>query len=119
MLWAAEYYWPGTDASPCYRWPASTCDGPPPPGKGPGFAPTDPSSANFYIGSNPGLKPGALLAVPPALAPGLELGLETVLGSKMLRVLTDFGVRARWVNNEGIASIVKTKRNTNSFEPRR
>ena len=27
MLWAAQYYWPGSLSSPCYRWPAVTCDG--------------------------------------------------------------------------------------------
>ena len=84
MLWAKEYYWAGTADTPCYRWPATNCDGP-------ASARADPADPNFYNGSNPDLKPGALLAVPPSRGPGVSGTLRTAIGRKLLAALTDYG----------------------------
>jgi hypothetical protein len=90
MLWGGAYYWPGntTTTDPCYRWPALNCDC----WSDQKYRFDDrPPNANFYAGSNPALKPGALLAVPAALSASLSLRIRTVLGKKMLAVLTDYG----------------------------
>lgn len=84
MLFAARYYWPGNATVACYRWPALNCD----------FAwsaSRDPAVSNWYNGTNEKLKPGALLAVPERLSREIALDLQTVLGRKMLAVLTDYG----------------------------
>jgi hypothetical protein len=81
MLWAQQYYWPGNATSPCFRWPALTCDG----------NPHDPNGGNFYNGTNPRLKPGALLAVPPSLSQALAPSLRTEVARKILAALTDYG----------------------------
>ena len=50
---------------PCFRWPALNCDGN-------WNASRDPANSNFYNGSNPLLKPGALLAVPQVAARNVD-----------------------------------------------
>ena len=102
MLWAAQYYWPGeyrngtsvgsrAPASPCYRWPALTCDG----GAGarPGVAPCAPGDPNYYNGTEPALCPGALLAIPPQAAAALAAPgtLVTGVGQRLLPALLDYG----------------------------
>ena len=80
-LWAHKYYFynytSGAPAS-CFRWPAVGCDS---------YCCKDPSIG--YGGTNPALVPGALLAVPPALAASLTPA--TVPGAKILAALTDYG----------------------------
>lgn len=93
MLWGAAYYWPGTDnfTSVCYRWPALNCDE--------WSIPSvhhwnNPRNANFYGGKNPSLKVGSLLAVPEDISATIASRIRTVLGKKILQVLTDYGERA-------------------------
>ena len=81
MLWAKRYYWPGNATIPCWRWPATNCDGA-------WNASRDPANSNFYNGSSTKLKPGALLAVPPLLAPR---GLRTEVAKRILAALVDYG----------------------------
>jgi len=86
MLYAAQYYYPGDRAVGCYRWPALRCDGS-------WNASRDPGNKNYYNGTDPRLKPGALLAVPGAERAAL-LGNGTVttpVGVKLLEALTDYG----------------------------
>ena len=45
----------------------------------------------LFYPSNPALKPGALLAVPAALSLSVGERIRTLLGKKMLAVLTDYG----------------------------
>jgi Carboxypeptidase regulatory-like domain/Fungal fucose-specific lectin len=71
--WANLYR--GTASSPCYVWPASRCDG---------YAPAK------YGGTNPNLKMGALLALPPTV-PLDSLGLETPAGRILATAFKDFG----------------------------
>ena len=84
MLFAARYYWPGNASAACYRWPALNCDGA-------WNASRDPANGNFYNGTNEKLKPGALLAVPETVSTQIAKDLKTVLGGRMLAVLTDYG----------------------------
>jgi hypothetical protein len=90
MLWGAAYYWPGTDnfTSVCYRWPALNCDEWSIPSVHPW---NNPRNANFYGGRIPGLKVGSLLAVPEDISASIAPRIQTVLGKKILRVLTDYG----------------------------
>jgi len=81
VLWAQKYYWQGNATIPCFRWPALNCDG----------KPTDPNGGNFYNGTNPKLRPGALLAVPPALSVTIAAKLKTPLAKRLLIALTDYG----------------------------
>jgi hypothetical protein len=81
-LWAHAFYFFNYSSGiydSCFTWPAVGCDSywnvP-----GPG-----------YNGTNPLLKPGALLAVPPSLAPSVRAGLTTLPGKKILDALVDFG----------------------------
>jgi hypothetical protein len=84
MLWAEQYYWPGNATVPCFRWPATNCDGA-------WNASRDPANANFYNGSDTRLKPGALLAVPPHTSTTLLPLMQTEVGRRILVALTDFG----------------------------
>ena len=84
MLWAKEYYFPGNASVPCWRWPADHCDGT-------WNASRDPANPNYYNGTNPNLKPGALLAVPPPFAGAIAPLLHTHVGSKVLAALRDYG----------------------------
>eukprot|EP01116_Phalansterium_solitarium_P011507 TRINITY_DN27212_c0_g1_i1.p1 TRINITY_DN27212_c0_g1~~TRINITY_DN27212_c0_g1_i1.p1 ORF type:complete len:379 (-),score=65.41 TRINITY_DN27212_c0_g1_i1:89-1183(-) len=75
-LYAHEYYY-GGNASACYTWPAVGCD-------------SYHLIPNIgYNGSNVFLKPGALLAIPPAIAS--KVVTTTVPGSKIKQALVDFG----------------------------
>ena len=106
MLWAERYYFPGSRGGgggggggggaagaaaevvvkpqPCFRWPALRCDGG-------ASGSRDPSDPNFYNGTDPKLVPGALLAVPPSLAPALGAAMRTEVGARLLAALTDYG----------------------------
>jgi len=84
MLWGKRYYWPGNQTEPCFRWPAENCDGV-------WNASRNASDVNFYNGTNPKLKPGALLAVPQGLSKALARQLATPIASKLLQALTDYG----------------------------
>jgi hypothetical protein len=77
-LYAHEYYYGGSE-SPCFAWPALGCDS---------YAHSGPSNM-VYNGTNPYLKPGALLAVPSAVAPSVKT--TTVPGRKILAALTTYG----------------------------
>ena len=80
-LWAHRYYYfnfSSRSPASCYRWPAVGCDS---------YCCKDPASG--YGGTIPALVPGALLAVPPALA--ASLAPATVPGAKILAALTDYG----------------------------
>jgi hypothetical protein len=81
-LWAGGFYfynWSSANYSSCYVWPAIGCDGyHAQPGIG-------------YNGTNPLVVPGALLAVPPAAAPGVAAGLRTEPARRILAALTDYG----------------------------
>merc|ERR1711971_959204 len=44
-----------------------------------------------YEGTNPHLQPGTLLAVPRDAVLGLNASLKTVIGSRMLHALSNFG----------------------------
>jgi Carboxypeptidase regulatory-like domain len=85
----APNLYPGdTSGTTCYRWPATKCDTTPP-------AP--------YTGTNPELRMGALLALPPTLDL-TTLGLQTQPGVILATALQDYGAyvandAARSVNN--------------------
>jgi hypothetical protein len=72
------YYWDKVHESSCYTWPAIGCD-------------TMYNSFIGYNGTNPYLKPGALLAVPATLAPDVFANLTTIPGKRILSALVDFG----------------------------
>ena len=79
-LWAHRYYWwDWANASSCHTWPAVGCDS--------YFA--DPAIG--YNGTNHALKPGALLAVPPARAASVAARLTTAPAHKLLAALVDYG----------------------------
>lgn len=81
QLWAAKYYFGaahGATWRTCFRWPALQCDG---------YA-MDPA---LYNGTNPALKPGALLAVPPAALPGLSAALATAPARALAWTLAHYG----------------------------
>jgi len=84
MLYAKDYYFPGNESLPCFRWPALNCDGA-------WNASRDPTNPNYYNGSLPSLRPGALLAIPGHMCDALRTKMQTTLGRKLLRVLTDYG----------------------------
>ncbi|MBD0260305.1 MAG: hypothetical protein ICV83_31705, partial [Cytophagales bacterium] len=74
------------DAAGGYRWPATKADG--------GF--DDPAAANYYGGTNPDMKIGALLAIHKSatltgLGSGNSLGLETQAGLIIARALQNYG----------------------------
>ena len=80
-LFAKQYYWHAPNRSSCYSWPALTCDG---------YA-LKPGEHLEYEGSNPWVRPGSLLALPPAVRQQIEPKLQTVPGRKMADALTGFG----------------------------
>lgn len=81
QLWAKQYYYGsafGANKSTCYTWPALDCDG----------YSNDPT---LYNGSNPLLRPGALLAIPPAAAGALNASLSTEPARRLLWTLVNYG----------------------------
>jgi len=83
-LWAHAYYffdWATGEYSSCFTWPAIGCDS---------YWDNTGSGAQ-YNGTNPLLKPGALLAIPPALLPIVRANMSTVPGRRLADALTDWG----------------------------
>ena len=77
-----RYYWwnwSSQEYSSCFTWPAVGCDS------------YYNSSVYGYNGTNPFLRPGALLASPPSDAALVALSLSTSIGHKLLAALTDYG----------------------------
>ncbi len=77
-----RYYWwnwSSQEYSSCFTWPAVGCDS------------YYNSSVYGYNGTNPFLRPGALLAIPPSHAALVALSLSTSIGRKLLAALTDYG----------------------------
>ena len=72
---------PVANASQCFTWPATQCDGY-------CFSRTDPGR---YGGTNPLLTPGALLAIPAANVGAVNATLETVPAQKLLVALAHYG----------------------------
>ena len=89
QLFGQSYYWAGnaTAGNECYRWPALNCDCWSIPSRRKSMSA---SNANAYLGSNPALKLGSLLAVPAALSTALKPRIRSAVGQKMLDVLTDY-----------------------------
>lgn len=82
-LWAHAFYfynYTSRNYSSCFSWPAVGCDSYWSQRDGPG-----------YNGTNPFLKPGALLAVAPADAPAVAAVLATEPGRRILQALVDYG----------------------------
>ena len=80
-VYGHDYYWSGLYGPPaCFTWPALACDGY---GNHSGF--------NGYAGLVPSVRPGALLAVPSALAPPLAARLVTAPARTILAALVSFG----------------------------
>jgi hypothetical protein len=83
-FWAHAYYfynWTSRVYASCYSWPAVGCDS---------YFDNSGSGAQ-YNGTNPLLKPGALLAVPPPALPALLASLTTVPARQVAQALTDYG----------------------------
>lgn len=78
--YAHDFYWAGWSGPDCYSWPALACDG---------YARQGGSGG--YNGTNPLVKPGALLAVPPAAAPAVRAALRTGPGLTLLGALESYG----------------------------
>jgi len=81
QLWAKDYYYGpafGATRATCFRWPALCCDG---------YG----GDAALYNGSDARLKPGALLAVPPAALPALVAALATEPARRLAETLATFG----------------------------
>jgi len=82
-LWAHGYYffnWTSRNYSSCYTWPAVGCD-----------SYWDDTDGPGYNGTNPLVKPGALLAVPPARAAALLASLATAPARQIAQALVDYG----------------------------
>ncbi len=82
-FWAHAYYffnWTSREYASCFTWPAVGCD-----------SYWDSTGGAGYNGTNPLVKPGALLAVPPASLPALLAALTTEPGARIAAALTDFG----------------------------
>ena len=84
-LYAHWWFWrpPGGERSECFSWPAVTCDG---------YmvsCATDP--AECYNGTNPLLRPGALLAIGAADAAALSASLATEPARLLLGALATYG----------------------------
>jgi len=78
------YYRPADgNRSECYSWPATQCDGY-------CFAPCA-QDPGCYGGTVPWMRPGALLAVPAAVAPALNASLRTEPARLLLDALQSFG----------------------------
>lgn len=82
-LWAHAFYfanWTTMDPKSAYTWPATGSD-----------SYTFNTQGAGYNGTNPYLKPGALLAVPPATSATLAPTLTTTPAAKILHALTFYG----------------------------
>jgi len=82
-LWAHAWYfanWSSMQPDSAFSWPATGSD-----------SYTFSTNGNGYNGTNPYLKPGSLLSVPPNLSPSIEARLTTTPGKKILQALTLFG----------------------------
>ena len=79
-VYGHDYYWNGVFGPPCYTWPALACDGY---GNSSGW--------NGYRGLLPDVRPGALLAVPSALAGPLAARLATAPARTILTALVTYG----------------------------
>ncbi len=77
-IWGHHLYY-GEDR-PGYKWPATSADR---------YA-NNPDHKNQYVGDNPNLVMGTLLAVPPEVT-AEQLGLETVPGRLLLKTLQGYG----------------------------
>jgi len=74
---------PGGDRAACFSWPATQCDSY-------AFA-CDTDPAHCYGGALEAMRPGALLAVPPAAAPALRAALRTEPARLLLDALAGYG----------------------------
>ncbi len=72
-IWGKHLYY-GHDV-PGYRWPADRCDS---------------YAEQRYLGDNPGLVMGTLLALPPTIT-SAELNVQTEVGLKIFHALQDYG----------------------------
>ena len=72
-VWGKYLYY--SDDHPGFRWPADRCDS---------YAPKS------YLGKNPALVMGSLLALPPDLTPE-DLEIESETGRKIFQALQDYG----------------------------
>ena len=82
-FWAHAYYffnWSSREYKSCYTWPAVGCD-----------SYWDNTSGAGYNGTNPLVKPGALLAVPPPALPALLAALATEPARRLAQALADYG----------------------------
>ncbi|MFP4191436.1 MAG: hypothetical protein ACLFU6_05120 [Candidatus Hydrogenedentota bacterium] len=77
-VWGRHLFY-GSDR-PGYKWPATRAD----------HYANDPGHKNRYVGDNPNLVMGTLLAVPPEVTAG-DLELETEAGRILLKILQDYG----------------------------
>lgn len=80
VLYTKYAYGNKQDASLCYRWPASGADR---------FA-LDPAKKDRYIGTNPEMRIGSLLALTPDTTPE-QLGITSPEGRKIFQALQDWG----------------------------
>jgi hypothetical protein len=71
LVWSTHLHWGGDG----YRWPAAAADG---------------YAAERYGGSNPQLKMGSLLAIPPSVTPE-QLGVTTAVGLTLFAAMQDYG----------------------------
>lgn len=80
-VFGKDYYWSGLLGPPaCFAWPALACDG---------YG--NHSGWNGYAGLVPEVRPGALLAVPSALAGPLAARLTTAPARTILDALVSYG----------------------------
>jgi hypothetical protein len=77
-VWGHHLYYSAD--RPGYKWPAQRAD----------HYANDPDHKNRYVGKEPELVMGTLLAVPPEVT-AEQLGLETAAGRLMLETLQDYG----------------------------
>ena len=75
QVWAKKYLSYNNDATRGYRWPAVTADD---------------YASSSYLGTNPALEMGALLALPPSVT-AASLTLQTNIGRKLFKALQDYG----------------------------
>jgi len=81
-VYGHDYYWSGLYGPPaCFAWPALDCDG----------YGNSTGGFNSYAGLVPAVRPGALLAVPSALAGPLAANLSTAPARTILAALVAYG----------------------------